>query len=572
MRKQLGVLASLLFLCATALFWAGCADRCCNTDSACEQVCKPACQPCEPCEPICPPCAPVCPPVCKPACPPPCAPPCAPACPPPCRPACPPPVCQPVCPPPCPPPCPAEPECCKLPVRCKHPSQNELECRDGIIVTARNPKMCLLGDQYPLEFDVRACDDVCDVVVTTHLPEGVTLVRSTPEAKVEGRKVTWYFGQMSKCECRSAKVMLKCECEGELCACFCATAVPVRFCSLLCAKPILTCEKCGPEQVCPGDPVHYTITVSNKGSCTAEDVVITDNIPDGLEHTSCQRTLTFKLGCLAPCESKTVNFCLTAVKRGKVCNTAVVSACNADSVSCQWCTCVCCCAMECSKVGPKEQQIGKNADYQITVVNSGDLPLTDVVVTDNAPNSTSIVAANGATIRGNQAIWRLRELKPGEKATFTLTLTTCTPGCFTNHVHVTNCQGCNGCCEFMTHWKGRPALNVCIVDTEDPICIGEMTTYNITVVNQGSEADTNVVVLLTFPDELEPLRASGDSAAQVSGQTVRFAPYQSLGARQTLKYRVDARAKKSGDGRVKLEVSSDSIKTPIVQQESTIVN
>ncbi len=49
--------------------------------------------------------------------------------------------------------------------------------------------MCMLGDQYPLEFDIKACDDVCDVVVVTHLPEGVTFVRSQPEAKVEGRRV-----------------------------------------------------------------------------------------------------------------------------------------------------------------------------------------------------------------------------------------------------------------------------------------------------------------------------------------------------------------------------------------------
>ena len=366
MRKQLGVLASLLFLCATALIWAGCSDRCCNTENVCQPPCRPVCNPCQPichpdCEPIChPACEPVCPPSCEPVCAPPCKPVCQPACPPrpcppePCRPPCPPPACKPACPPPCAP----EP-CCKLPVRCKHPPQAELECRDGITVTARNPRMCLLGDQYPLEFDVHACIDVCDVVVTTHLPEGVSLVRSSPEAKVEGRKVTWYFGQMERGECRPAKVMLKCECEGELCACFCATAVPVRFCSLLCAKPILTCEKCGTEEVCPGDPVHYTITVSNRGSCTAEDVVITDNIPDGLEHASCQRTLTFRLGCLEPCESKTVNFCLTAVKRGKVCNTAVVTACNADSVSCQACTCVCCCAMECNKTGPKNSKSEK---------------------------------------------------------------------------------------------------------------------------------------------------------------------------------------------------------------------
>lgn len=570
MRKQLGMFTSLLFLCATALLWVGCADRCCDTMPVCEQPCGPVCA--EPCQPVCPPpaCQPACPPPCQPACPPPCKPvcpppACKPVCPPPCQPACPPPVCKPACPPPCEP-------CCKLPVKCKHPSSNELCCRDGIIVTGRNPNMCMLGDQYPLEFEVKACDDVCDVVVTTHLPEGVTFIRSQPEAQVEGRKLVWHFGPMNKGECRLAKVWLRCDCEGELCACFCATAVPVRFCSLLCAKPVLTCEKCGPEEVCPGDPVNYTITVTNRGSCTAEDVVVTDNIPDGLEHSSCLRTLTFKLGSLEPCQTKKVNICLTAVKRGKVCNTAVVTACNADSVSCQWCTCICCCAMECNKVGPREQAIGKNADYQITVVNTGDKPLTDVVVTDNAPSATSIVAANGATVNGNQAVWRLRELRPGEKVSFSITLTTCTPGCFTNRVNVTNCQGCNGCCEFMTHWKGRPALNICVVQSENPICIGETTSYNIMIVNQGSEADANVAVNVTFPDELQPVSVAGETQGQISGQTVKFAPYPSLAARQTIKYRVDARAKKSGDARVRFEVSSEAIKTPIVQQESTIVN
>lgn len=461
---------------------------------------------------------------------------------------------------------------CKRPVKCCHGPSAELRCLDGITVTASNPRMCMLGDQYPLEFDVHACDDVCDAEVVTNLPEGVTYVKSTPEAKVEGKKLTWQFGPMNKGQCIHAKVWLKCECEGELCACFCASARIVRFCSLLCAKPVLTCEKCGPAQVCPGDPIHYSISVTNRGSCTANDVVVTDNLPEGVEHASCQKTLVFKLGCLEPCETKKVDFCVTACKRGKLCNTAVVTACNADSTSCQWCTCVCCCGVDLVKVGPKEVAIGKNADYQITVTNTGDLPLTDVVVTDQAPNPTSIVAANGAKINGNQAVWKLKEMKPGEKANFTLTLTTCTPGCFTNKVHVTDCQGCEACAEATTRWKGRPALNVCITDTDNPICIGETTSYRITVVNQGSEADSNVVVNVRFPDNLTPESASGPTKGTVSGQTVSFAPFNSFSPRQTLEYRVDARAKKSGDARVNVDVTSDSIKTPITQQESTIVN
>lgn len=582
MRKQLGIIATMLFLGATALIGVGCSkDNCCEpacySQPCCPQTC-PCPEPC-PCPQPCNPCPTYCPPACcpSPCCPPSCPPACAPRCEAPCAPACPTARCEAPCKPACPSACPADcpPTCepvCKPIVRCCHPSSNELRCLDGITVTARNPRMCMLGDQYPLNFDVKACDDVCDVVVNTTLPEGVSFVRSEPEAKVEGRRLTWNLGSMSKGECRPATVWLKCECEGELCACFCATASPVRFCSLLCAKPLLTCEKCGPAQVCPGDPIEYTITVTNRGSCTAEDVVITDNLPPEVEHSSCLRTLTYKLGCLQPCESKTVNICVKAVKRGKACNTAVVSACNADSAACQWCTCICCCDVECVKVGPKEVTIGKNADYQITVTNTGDLPLTDVVVTDYAPNATSIVSANGAKINGNQAVWRLRELAPGEKVNFTISLTTCVPGCFTNKVTVDNCQRCRSCCEFPTRWRGRPALNVCVNSTENPICIGEPTSFTVDVVNQGSEADSNVMVTLRFPNELQPIQVSGDAKGVINGQTVTFGPYASIRPRQTIVLRVDAQGKSSGDARVGVEVTSDNMKTPLTSQEAIIVN
>ncbi|MGK5595052.1 MAG: OmcB family cysteine-rich outer membrane protein [Parachlamydiaceae bacterium] len=575
MLKKLGISASLLLLSTTAILWSGCSDsKCCQEEPICEKglpslQSQPASHPTssnqldapapqmssrngqptdssaarQQCGPKPQSCAPACQPQ-----------PCAPA-----------PACQPVNP------CLQEP-LCKKPVKCRHPSSNELNCADGITVVAKNPSMCMLGDQYPLEFTISACQDVCDAIVTTHLPEGVTYIKSSPEAKVEGNKLVWNIGHMTKGECIVAKVWLKCECEGELCACFCASATPVRFCSLLCAKPLLTCEKKGPTEVCPGDPIHYTVTVLNRGSCAAHEVVITDNLPAGVEHASGQRTLCYRLGTLEPCQSRTVDFCVTAVTRGKICNTAVVSACDADSTSCQWCTNICKECVELSKVGPKEQMIGKNADYQITVVNPGDKTLTDVIVTDQAPSATSIVSANGAKINGNQAMWRLKELKPGEKVNFNLTLTTCTPGCFTNKVHVTNCQNCEACAEFTTRWKGRPAINICLCNQDDPICVGDTTSYSFKVVNQGSEADNNVTVTVRLPDELVPLAALGASQGTISGQTITFAPLNNFGARQVAEFRVDARAKSAGDARVSVEVSSDSLKTPLTQQTSTVIN
>jgi len=397
-------------------------------------------------------------------------------------------------------------------------------------------------------------------------------MRSQPEAKVEGRVLTWQFGSISKGQTINSRIWLKCEREGDICACFCVKATPVAFCALLCAKPVLVCEKCGPLEVCPGDPVHYTITVTNIGTCAAEEVVVADILPDGIEHASGQKTLNFRLGTLEPCQTKKVNLCATAVKRGKFCNTAVVSACNANQTSCEFCTCVCCCAIECQKVGPKEIPVGQNADYQITIVNTGDKVLHEVVVTDTAPSATSIVAAPGANVCGKQAVWKLRELKAGEKAAFNITLTTCNPGFFTNQVAVTNCEACNSCCEFGTHWKGRPALDICIESSDNPICIGETTRFKIVVVNKGQEYDSNVKVVINFPGELTPVDASGPTAAKVSKDNVTFAPLANLAPRQTLEYYVTVKATGRGDLRPKVLVSSDFIQNPITQEESLIVN
>jgi uncharacterized repeat protein (TIGR01451 family) len=617
MRKQLGLLASLIFLSATALFWTGCSgsrysNDCCDQSVCVEPcqptLCKPVCpQPCNPvCEPCpqlmeCPPCPP-CPPcaprqICPPPCPPPCAPkqmcppPCPPRnecpppcqvrqeCPPPCAPPCPPPCAKPVCPEPCaprqacPPPCEdyCPPKCAPCLKPCKYGPSGECAC-NGITVRAKNPKMCMLGDQYPLDMEVIACCDVCEATVTTTLPDGVTFMRSQPEARVDGRKVVWEFGHLGKGQTVPVRVWLKCEREGDLCTCFCVKATPVAFCALLCAKPVLVCEKCAPEQVCPGDPINYTITVTNIGTCPAEEVVVRDTLPAGVEHPSCQKDLVFKLGTLEPCQTKKVNFSVTACKRGKICNTATVTACNANQTSCEACTCVCCCAVECEKAGPQEIAVGQNADYQITVVNTGDLPLHDVVVTDTAPSATSIVSAAGANICGKQAVWKLKELRPGEKVTFNITLTTCTPGYFTNRVTVTDCEGCNSCCEAGTKWKGRPALESCVSILDNPICVGETSRFKIIVQNKGQEYDSNVNVVVTLPSELTPVEASGATAGRIQGNTVTYAPFSQLAPRQTLEYYLTVKANGRGDLRPKIQVSSDFIKNPITEEESLIVN
>lgn len=509
MRKQLGVLASLLFFSATALMGAGCGFR---SDNCCYDSTPQYSAPLENCS-----------------------------------------------------------EGYQPGREAGRTVASQITC-DGVQVIAHQPNVCLLGDQYCMDIDVHAHRDVCNITLSTSLPEGVSFIKSDPEPTVDGAKLSWTLGHMKAGSCERLRVCLRCEREGCLEACFCVSATPVAFCTIVCAKPVLCCQCSGPEEARPGEDLQYCLTVGNKGSCTAYDVRLIDNLPEGLEHQSGLNTLTFKVGDLAPGASKSVRLCAKAVRRGKLTNSIIATACNADQAQCE-CSCVVCkYCCEITKEGPKEVRVGQNADYKIVVTNIGDRPLTDLFVTDCAPGGTTIVSADGANICNNRAVWKVEELKPGEQTTLGIALTTCSPGYYCNRVQVTNAQGSSCCAEASTRWKGTPGMHVCITDMEDPICLGENTSYVIHVTNTGSEPDSNVRVTVHFPKEIVPLSAVGTTAADISGQDVTFTPLNPLGPRQRAEWRIDARAKERGDARVKVEVMSDSITTPIVQEESTIVN
>ena len=443
----------------------------------------------------------------------------------------------------------------------------------GVRVTAKQPQMCNHGDTYNLDLEVVAQRDVCDVVITAILPCGVSLIRSSPEGVVNnGKHITWKIEGMKCGECINNRLTLRAECEGQMCVCFCVTAVPVQFCAVLCARPLLQCSKVGPCEVSLCDTVNYCISVTNTGSCAAEDVVVIDQVPLELEHCSRQRTLTFNLGKIEPCQTKKFGVPFRAVKLGKACNTIVVTSCNANQCSDTFCTLVTQCGIDIQKQGPEEVKIGGTAVYNIVVTNTGNKNLTDVVIVECAPQATTIVDAKGAQIRGNEALWKFANLKPGEKQTVNAVLTTCTPGYATNRVQVTSAQGCSANAEAITRWRGSPGLNVQIINPTGPICVGDVTTYYIRVVNQGSEDDQNVAVTVRFPASIMPTSISGSTSGKINNGVVLFNPAYVLGPRQTLEYRVDAIARESSDSRIKVDVSSDTFKTPIIQEESTIVH
>ena len=115
-------------------------------------------------------------------------------------------------------------------------------------------------------------------------------------------------------------------------------------------------------------------------------------------------------------------------------NAASVATSNAGSAKDDACTVVVAPGLAVTKAGTKEQFLGRVANYDIVVSNTGDTTLTSVSVTDTAPAATRIVKAEGASVSGNTATWNLSELKAGEKKAYAVSLTSMTPGTHCNGV------------------------------------------------------------------------------------------------------------------------------------------
>jgi uncharacterized repeat protein (TIGR01451 family) len=436
-------------------------------------------------------------------------------------------------------------------------------------ISKSSPGMVALGETFETVLDVRANGDAADIVVTDVIPDGAELVSATPKPIREGNKLTWRFNAMDAGQVNKIRVKYKAVKVGDLRSCATVHALP-RVCTVVVVgKPALKITKSGPATALINETVSYNVTVSNPGSMVAKNVVVTDQVPAGLTHSSGQKTVTFTVGDLAAKDSRTFSVPLTAAKKGKHCNVAVATSSNAGKVQAEACTTVLVPGLNIEKSGPALQFLGKLASYTIKVTNTGDTTLNDVVVTDTAPAATTIKSAPGASVVGNTAVWNIASLASGADKTFKVVLTTMVAGTHENCAGVTSRQGLNGRDCAATVWKGISALLITVEDDPDPILVGETTTYTIRVTNQGTADDTDIKLVADFEALITPTGASNGGA--IAGKKVSFPAYPRLAPKQSFTYTITAKGDSKGDHRLKVTRTSKDIPKPTVAEESTRV-
>jgi len=450
------------------------------------------------------------------------------------------------------------------------PATASADSSGGVVrISKEAPALVAIDEEYTTTITLYAVDAASSIEVADVIPSGATYVSSSPPATQDGNNLAWKFPAMAKGETKTIKVKLKAAKEGSYKSCATVHALPQACVVTVIGKPGLKIVKTGPTTAVIRENISYTIQVSNPGNMAARGVVVTDNIPAGLSHSSGKKTLTWNIGDLAPKESRTIPVVLQGVSMGKHCNKAVATSSNAGKAEAEACTTILVPGLVVTKTGPKLQFLGKLATYSIGVTNSGDTTLNNVVVTDRAPAATTIQSARGATVTGNIAVWQVASLKPKEGKSFNVVLTTMIPGTHPNNVSATTAEGLTGSAVAPTKWEGISALLITMGDDPDPIKVGGSTTYTIKVTNQGTADDAAVKLMATFDEEITPTGASNGGV--VSGKTVTFPAYPTLAPKQSFTYTITAKGVKAGDHRLKVTRTSRDIPKPTTVEESTRV-
>ena len=110
-----------------------------------------------------------------------------------------------------------------------------------------------------------------------------------------------------------------------------------------------------------------------------------------------------------------------------------------------------------------------------------------------------------------------------------------------------------------------------IDDVVDPIEIGSNTSYRIRVINQGTQAASNVRLQVNFPPGITPTSVEGNLPNQIQGQRIQFSPIGSLNPGQQLQLVVHGQGKSAGDHRVAVNLQADGRQTPVSKEETTRV-
>ncbi len=438
-----------------------------------------------------------------------------------------------------------------------------------VLLERMTPAEVRVGSEYT--YTIRLTNltplELGSVSLTETVGSGLQVSGSEPSASGSGGALSWEWPSLAPRETVEVRITGKASAQVDYCA-------SVRYDTAACAvtkvvAPALALQKMLPAEVTLCDPIPVKLVVTNTGTGVARNVVVTDNLPDGMITQDGRRQVSFNAGNLGAGQSREFTIQAKAERKGSFTNTATATEEGGLSADASASTVVRSPELTLVKNCPEMRFLNRPAKYELTVTNTGDAVARSVVLVDTIPNGIEFASASdGGRYGGRRVEWALGDLNPGDARTVTVECSTLAIGTVRNTARATAyCADADAEC--VMEVRGIPAILLEVIDLQDPIELGSNETYVIEITNQGSANDTNIRLVCTLPNEQSFVSAQGPTGHSVNGQVITFEPLPTLAPKAKARYQIVIRANAAGDVRFKASMRSDEIDSPVEETEST---
>ncbi len=263
-------------------------------------------------------------------------------------------------------------------------------------------------------------------------------------------------------------------------------------------------------------------------------------------------------------------------------------------------------AINVRKTGPKSKRVGEVAEFVITVTNTGNVPLTNLKITDNyEPSLEPVQVSDGYTTQGGAFVWNVENLEPGKALRRQVNCKCVQRVAKACNRVIVSCaelaqQSDESCLEVLPE-PGAPAvepsrpsttapprsapqpppaapgqvqgeLSVAIAEQADPVRVGGESTYHIVVTNKSKSSDKQLVVSISVPKQLRIVSVGAPGATPSFAQReVRFSPIAEIRAGESITYELKVQAAEVGSAEVRVSVSTTGVPGGTSATETTQV-
>jgi len=452
---------------------------------------------------------------------------------------------------------------------------------DGLVVSRMQPSEVRVGEpmEYTIEVENVSSMSMYDVklkewrtgglqIEDTASMGGETLNQPTNAEDTS----TWTIDRLMPGQSETIQVTGVAEQEGQVGTCMTVEYDPALCIMTEVVKPELMVQRVlEKDQAYVCNDIEVVYMVRNAGSGTAEGVTIREDLPDGVMTADGSREVELTVNSIAAGETVERRVMLSADQPGEYASYAIAQSGDLQARTRETDYRFVRPELDLMLDAPSQEYVGRDVPIQITVENTSNWPAMETVL--NIPQLNDLpqmsLSTQAAEVGDNRIL--LGELAAGESRTLNIMFAADNPTSHTINATANAFCAMAADDEIAIEVLGIEAVRLETIDLVDPVAVGEETVYEVQVKNQGTAASINVDVSAMLPEEMNFVSGTGDSNVTAQGQQVRFETIPELAPGDIASWRVRVMAQSPAKTRLRLELTSDATKRPVIEQEPTTI-